>query len=292
MKMRRIILLILRAGRKFLSGCGIYKFYPIEVALNFLTPRLKSSFRAVANVEGHKMFLDSEDILDLSVWGVWEPLETELFKKEIKKGDVVLDIGAHIGYYTLIFAKLVGGNGQVYAFEPDPENFALLKKNVEINGYKNIVLVQKAVSNKTGKIKLYLCEDRKVDHSIYDPHDSRKSIDIEAIRLDDYFKDYKGKIDFIKMDIEGAEEGVIQGASSLLQKNKNVKIVTEFLPIALRRSGIEPKEYLKLLIKHGFSLYHINEQEKKIEPANIAELLETYTPERGNSTNLLCIREE
>lgn len=231
-------------------------------------------------VDGHKMFLDSKDSLHLSINGIYEPFETELVKKEIKKGDVVLDIGANIGYYTLIFAKLVGENGKVFAFEPDPTNFSLLKKNVEINGYGNrVVLVQKAVSNKTEKIKLYLCEDNKGDHRIYDSHDGRQSIEIEAIRLDDYFKNYNGTIDFIKMDIQGAEGWAIQGMHNLLKKNKTVKIVTEFWPIGLKGSGIDPDEYFKILIELGFKLYEINEQEKKIKPINIPKV-----------TNLLCMR--
>ncbi|MFQ6056825.1 MAG: hypothetical protein ACE5J3_12685 [Methanosarcinales archaeon] len=85
---------------------------------------------------------------------------------------------------------------------------------------------------------------------------------------------------------------MIQGMPLLLQKTNNLKIITEFWPIGLKRFGIEPEEYLKLLMKHRFTLYHINEQEKKIEPANIVELLETYTPEKENHTNLLCIREK
>lgn len=124
-----------------------------------------------------------------------------------------------------------------------------------MNGYKNVILVQKAVSNKTGKLKLYLSEDNPGDHRIYNSHDGRKSFEIEAIRLDDYFKDYDGKIDFIKMDIQGAEGWAIQGMLNLLKKNKTVKIVSEFWPIGLKRSGIEPDEYLKLLIELGFKLY-------------------------------------
>jgi FkbM family methyltransferase len=271
---------------KILPGIG--RFYPIRIANNFMIPHLKSNF---AVVQGHKMFLDSKDSLCLSIYGVYEPFETELVKKEIKKGDVVLDIGANIGYYTLIFAKLVGGEGKVFAFEPDPTNFTLLKKNVEINGYKNVIMVQKALSNKTGKIKLYLSEDNKGDHRIYDSGDNRQSIEIESIRLDDCFKNYNGGIDFIKMDIQGAEGGALQGMSNLLNKNKNVKIVTEFWPIGLKGFGIEPEDYLKLLLKHGFKLYHTNEEKKEIEEVtNIFKLLEIYTPEKGNYTNLLCTR--
>ncbi len=288
--MRKILFLAYKKIVKILSGHGIGKFYPIRVAHNFIIAHLKTTF---TEVDGHKMFLGRRDSLSLSIEGIYEQFETELVKKEIKRGDVVLDIGAHIGYYTLIFARLVGGDGKVFAFEPDPTNFALLKKNVEMNGYKNVILIQKAVSNKPGKLKLYLCEDNDVDHRIYNSHDGRESIEIEAIRLDDYFRDYDGRIAFIKMDIQGEEGG--GGMSNLLKKNKNVKIVSEFWPIGLKRFGTEPEEYLKLLLKHGFTLYHINEKEKKIEPIDIPKLLEIYNPDmhkKGNFTNLLCIKEK
>jgi len=288
--MRKILLSLYKKGKngvKILFGHGIGEFYPVKVINSFTISHLKSSF---AEVQGHKMFLDSIDTLGLSINGIYEPLETELVKKEVKKGDVVLDIGANIGYYTLIFAKLVGEEGKVFAFEPEPTNFALLKKNVEINGYKNVILVQKAVSNKTGKLKLYLCEDNLGDHRIYDPHDGRKSVGIEAIRLDDYFEGRDLKIDFIKMDIQGAEGGAIQGMLNLLRKNKTVKIVTEFWPGGLKRFGTDANEYLKLLTELGFKLYEINEQKEK-KPVNIPKLLERYTPEKEDFINLLCIRE-
>jgi len=291
---REISLSIYKTGLKILSGHETGRFHLVRVVHNFIFSHfichLKSNF---AEVRGHMMFLDSKDSLNLSIYGVHEPLETELVKEEIEKGDIVLDIGAHIGYYTLIFANLIGEDGKVFAFEPDPTNFDLLRKNVKINGYKNVILVQKAISHKTEKLKLYLSDDDSGGHAIYNPCDGRRqSIEIEAIRLDDYFQDYEGKIDFIKMDIEGAEEGALRGMSNLLRKNKNAKILTEFWPIALKRYGIDPEEYLKLLIEQGFTLYSINLQEKKIKPANICELSETYTPEKENQTSLLCIREE
>lgn len=232
------------------------------------------------------MFLDPIDTLSLSIWGIYEPLVTELFKREIKKGDVVLDIGAHIGYYTLLAAKLVGEKGKVFAFEPDPTNFGLLKRNVKTNGYKNVILVQKAISNKTEKIKLYLSKDNLGDHRIYNSHDGRQSIEIEAIRLDDYFKNHEEGVDFIKMDIQGAEGSAIQGMPLILQGSKNVKIVMEFWPMGLRRSSIKPEECLESLVRCGFKLFNINEQKKRIEPITIHQLMQMCTGE--NHTNVLC----
>jgi len=280
--MRKILLSIFKIGIKLLSGHGLGEIYPVGVTYHFLIRHLKSN---VAEVNGHKMFLDSKDSLGLSVFGVHEPFATELIKKEVMKGDVVLDIGAHIGYYTLIFAKLVGEEGKVFAFEPAPDNSALLEKNIKINGYRNVLVVEKAVSNKTGKLKLYLSEEDSADYRIYNSHDDRRSIEIEAIRLDDYFWDYDGKIDFIKIDINGAEGEALQGMSNLLKKNKNAKILTAFWPIGLKSFGIEPEEYLKLLIEYGFKLHLINEN--KIEPIAINELMQLCTQE--DFKNLLCL---
>ena len=88
--------------------------------------------------------------------GVNEKYETELFKKMVQDGMVVVDIGANIGYYTLIAAKLVGNKGIVYAFEPEPSNYELLCQNIAINGYTNVVPIEKAVSKTSGKTKLYV----------------------------------------------------------------------------------------------------------------------------------------
>lgn len=284
--MRKILLLIYKKITKILLGSGIRRFRFVKVIDNLIARFLKSDFVVI---QGHKMFLDPKDSLRLSLSGTYEPLETEVVKKIVKKGNTILDIGANIGYYTLLFAKLVGKKGRIIAFEPDPDNFALLKKNIEINNYKNVILVQKAVSDKTGKLRLYFCEDNKGNHRIYDSGDNRQSIKIESIRLDDYFKNYDGSINFIKMDIQGAEGGALQGMPNLLKKNK-VKIVTEFWPIGLKEFGIAPKEYLKLLIENGFKLYNANKQEKKIELITSAKLLEKYTIHNRKETNLLCIK--
>lgn len=243
----------------------------------------------VAQIRGHKMFLGPEDDLGLSIYGefVKENFETELVEKEIKKGDVVLDLGANIGYYTLIFAKLVGDTGKVFAFEPDPTNFALLEKNVQANGYNNVVLVQKAVSNKTGKINLYLSESH-LAHTIYDLGNHQKSIEVDTVCLDDYFKNYGGKINFIKMDIEGAEGCALQGMSSLLENNNSMEIITEFLPDSLKESDVQPEEFLASLIKHGFKLYHLDEQKERVRSITTAELIR-MCPGR-KYTNILCIK--
>lgn len=270
--MQKLVFSIYKRIVKIFSGHDIGRIYAIWIVHRSIVSWLKPTF---VEIQGHKMFLDPKDSLRLSIFP-YEPVETELVKREVKKGDIALNIGANIGYYTLILARLVGQEGKIYAFEPDPDNFALLTKNVEINNYQNVILEEKAVSNRTGKGRLYLSKYNKGDHRVYDCYDGRGSIEIEVTRLDDYFKGYNGKIDFIKLDVQGAEGGVIQGMLSLLEKTKNLKMLTEIWPPGLEKFGTGFKKYLRLLLEYGFKLYYINEEERKIEPITISQLLRIY----------------
>jgi len=249
----------------------------------------------IAIVQGHYMFLhdhESDRFISptLAATGVFEPLETELLQKEIKPGDVVLDIGANIGYYTLIFARLVGERGKVFAFEPDPVNFALLQKNVEMNGYQNVVLIHKAVSNKTGACRLFLSDINRGDHRVYDSNDGRPSIDIEVIELDTYFEHYDGRFDFIKIDIQGSEWAAVQGMKSLIQRHERIKMVSEFWPFGLKKFGVAAADYLDLLLKLGFRLYEIDRQQENLTQADPVHLLHTYVPDKEHFTNLFCVK--
>jgi FkbM family methyltransferase len=266
----------------------------LDIRSKIIVVMMANTIKPPCQVGEHKMFLDLKDAVitpTLFLRQIIEPLETELFKKEVKKNSIVLDLGANVGYYTLIFARLVGDDGKVFAFEPDPNNFALLKKNVEINGYQNVVLVQKAVSNKTGKGRLYLSKNNFGDHRIYDSNSKRKFIEIETVRLDDYFKDFDGKINFIKMDIQGAEPLALEGMAELLSRNRKLKILSEYWPLGIKRCEKDHEEYLKSLINYGFQLYTINEPKKKIEPCDISKILKTFPAEKENFTNLYCVKE-
>jgi FkbM family methyltransferase len=242
-------------------------------------------------VHGHRMYLDPLDSLCLSAKGVYEPFESDLILHEVRPGDVALDLGANIGYFTLMMARLVGPAGRIYAFEPDPENFTLLRKNIESNGYVNVELINKAVSNETGEKKLFLSEDNRGDHRLYDSADGRQSRAVSTIRLDDFFHQTPGKIDFIKMDIQGAEFWALSGAPELLQRNPNVVLITEFWPVGLHRAGVDPRKYLDLVSGLGFSTFEVIENERKIKNSSPDRLLSQYAPATERFTTLLCTRQ-
>src|SRR5262245_590665 len=168
--LKKILLLFIRPlyafKRRFLFNTNLRDWVPFWEGLR---GKLAKGVRLdyVDGVFGHRMYLDKLDSLQLSLRKVYEPIETRLVMDLVKPNQVVLDIGANIGYYTLIFSKLVGPGGRVYAFEPHPTNFSLLDRNVQTNGYKNATVVRKAVADATGSLKLYESELNSADHRIY-----------------------------------------------------------------------------------------------------------------------------
>lgn len=288
MNVRKLLLAIYHKLGKPFMGYGFAQNPFIKIVRNRTLSYLRQD---VIEIDGHTILLDSHDSLGLSKHKVFEPFETEICKREIKPGDIVVDIGANIGYYTLIFARLVGPNGKVYAFEPDPNNFELLRANIEANGYKNVVLEQKAVLNKLGEAKLHISFGNNGDHRLYDSNDGRSSILVEVVALDEYFKYRERAIDFIKMDIQGAEPGAFSGMRSLVQDNDNLKLTTEFWPAGLQRFGVTGADYLKMLENSSFYLYEIDESRKRLERLDASTILEMYPTESEDHTNLLLVKE-
>ena len=148
--MKKFLYAILKTLRKLASGKEktFRKFPLVTKTFNFLYQLVGPRGIVLAEVQGNKMFMDAK-ASGLVLTGYWEKYETELFKKVVKEGMTVVDIGAHIGYYTLIAANLAGKKGKVYAFEPEAENYSLLVKNIKVNGYQNIVTAKTTSSAMT-----------------------------------------------------------------------------------------------------------------------------------------------
>lgn len=273
---------------KIFAGSGLRRILLIEKTNLLVRSILKPEF-VITKKYGHKMFLDKIDSLYLSVYEDWEDFETSIMEKKLKRGHVVLDIGANIGFYTLIMAKLVGERGKVYSFEADPTNFNILKKNVEVNGYKNVVLINKVVLDKNGKIRFYIDEGNTAGNSLFRGN-KREYREIDCIKLDNYFNK-NDKINFIKMDIEGSEGRAIKGMSNLLKENKEIKIITEFYPKLLDGVGEEvnlgARDYLKFLKREKFKLYEIDEKGNSLILSQPNEILKKS---KNKWVNLFCER--
>ena len=272
--------------KKMSRGRGLGKNPFIKNILKNIKGNLKTEF---TEIQGSKMFLDPGDSLDLSINGVYGELDTQIVREQIKEGDIVIDVGANIGYYTLIFAQLVGKSGKVFAFEPEPKNFEILKKNIAINNYDNVIVEQKIVSEKNGKMKLYVSNSDIVGHRIQQMRDLENFVEVESVTLDDYMKKLSldDKVNFIKIDVEGFEPNVLEGSKKVLEKNNHLKIFTEFNREVVKKYGTEPKKMIDLLYEKGFEIYLPNYKENKINLTNADELL-TSKETLLENINLLC----
>jgi FkbM family methyltransferase len=285
--MKRKAYLVFRRFAKLFSNHQLRDRYPI---INSIYKKINRSLAPrKAEVLGHILFLDRDDSMALSLNGIYEPIETNVVIENVNLGDTILDIGANIGYYSLLFANLVGSEGKVYAFEPDPESFRLLEKNIRENSCEAIFPYQKAVSNENAEITLYLDRFNNLDHTIFESSDYRNAVSISAVRLDDFFEEDL-HVDFIKMDIQGAEGLALEGMKSLLDRNKQIKILTEFWPTGLSKAGIQPERFLTNLKNMGFILFDLK-KEGKTKEATPEDLIGIYLQKSNEHTNILCVRE-
>lgn len=132
----------------------------------------------------------------------------------IKEGEIVIDVGAHVGVFTIKASEAVGEKGLVVAIEPDPNNLALLKKNIRINGCNNVIVIGKAAGSSKGKAKLYL-HAISWGHSLYGKRPD--FVEVEVDTLDNIASQLKlKKIGFIKINAEGAELEVLRGAEKIM----------------------------------------------------------------------------
>ena len=202
-------------------------------------------------VEGFKLYIHKgKDLLSdsLLIEHQYEPLETTIIKELVQEGDIVVDAGANIGYYTVLLSKIVGHKGKVYAFEPDEECFNLLKRNCKENKCYNVVLINKALSEKEGKVKFYVDEKDRASSSILDGSIGQKVI-VQATTLD---KEVSEPVALMKMDIEGAELQGLKGGSRLLESCE--KMVIE---VPEKRKDFQ--DIKKLLIKSKYEIKRLDE---------------------------------
>ena len=247
--------------------------------------------KATAKPYSLEFYLDDSPVSkDIKTWGFYEQFETGIVRQWVKRGYTAVDIGAHIGYYSLILSRLVENIGRVFAFEPSPDSFKLLQKNVVLNRGTNVFLEQRAVLDRTGKTRLYFNTDNTADNRIA-RIDKAESTVIDCIKLDDYFRRYDSKIGFVKMDIQGAEFRALRGMINILDEYENIKLLLEFWPHGLRQNGDDPADLLTFLLDRKFRVSFVIRHKWKIEEITSPDsFLDSYSKHPGAFTNLLCKR--
>jgi FkbM family methyltransferase len=175
-------------------------------------------------LEGYRMKVDWSRFRAFA-YGTWEPEIVKAITEIVHEGFVAIDVGAHLGYYALVLSRLVGSNGKVIAFEPIPLNFRILSENIELNHCKNIRAVDKAVSDRSGRCEGAPPVETNSGSFSLIKKEGAPTIAVDAISLDDFLKDWDCPIDFIEIDVEGAEGLVIEGARKTIESYRPILLV-------------------------------------------------------------------
>ncbi len=219
--------------------------------------------------------------------GNYETYESKLIQEYIKPGDTVLDIGAHIGYYSLILADAVGPEGKVVCFEPEPNNFILLDHNLRKNGYMDRVhLRQHGLSDHKGSVEFSMNPYNTGDLRpwvIQEDGWTKKHMEVD--RLDDII-DPSSRTSLIKLDIQGGEIKALRGMQELFKEQTKLVVFTEFWPYGIKWAGGTIEEFLSFF--EGFQGFNIQEKEKQIVP--ITDWNSLVEPNTDQFTNILFIK--
>ena len=184
--------------------------------------------------------------------------------QNINTGDTIIDVGAHIGEYTLLGAKLVGDKGLIISVEPDHDSVISLKKNIILNNFKNYLILEKAVGEKIETKSLYKVNEEDV-YGYLDPYVENKKLkkysEIEVTTIDDIvLSNNLNIINLLKIDVEGFEYEVLLGCNDTLKKNKIKKIIIELHPSYLQSKGDNEELIHTFLKEHGFETKKIQEK--------------------------------
>ncbi len=182
----------------------------------------------------------------------YEPFESLLLLDQIKEDDIVIDVGANIGYYSLLMASKLGPKGKVYAFEPDPVNRSILEKNVKINRLEDSIIISDlAVYDRIGNSKLYLSDTNMGDHRLFldqNERGKRHEMVVNTTTLDVFWNSInRPVVSLIKIDTQGCEPYVIQGGAELIQ-SCHPDLFFEYWPYGYQQAGANfnrMKEFLK-----------------------------------------------
>jgi FkbM family methyltransferase len=271
-----------RLGKGF--GWGLHaRLY--RTARRLLDPRW-------VQLDGFRLRLDPyDDVLsyNLARGYPWEPTATRALRERLEPGMVVVDVGAHIGYYTLVASLAVGERGRVFAFEPEPRNLRLLRRNVETNGCTNVRVVDRAVGAACGPARLALDPRNTGGHSLVAAaRGDTPTIPVERVDLDGFLEREGVRPALVKIDVEGAERAVLAGMSRTLARPGPLVILIEYFPERLAEDGHPPESLLELLSSYGFALRAIEgDRLSDAMPAGaIAELAR-----RRRLLNVLCERD-
>lgn len=238
------------------------------------------------NVWGHSLQAVSADrllYLHLHRFGLMGRSERAALESRVRAGMHVMDIGANLGLYTLLLARLVGPTGSVIAIEPDPELFEALDTNCRINGADHVERIHAAAAARPGSLTLYRSLVNAGDNRVGGHSSSTtRRIDVQARTVDEIAGGRR--LDFVKIDVQGWEGEVFRGMKQVIERNPAMEILFEFWPFGLKRAGCDPARMLAELKSLGFAIRSIEENglnPEKLDGKKYMNLLATPASHAG-----------
>ena len=194
--------------------------------------------------------------------GYYEPETVALLGRLLEPGMHFLDVGAHVGQYTLFASPLVGQQGGVHCFEAEIDNYDCLKRNIDSNELKNVTATNVAVADEQGELTLYLGDSSNLGtNSLSPPHNSTgRSYVVPSITLDLWCEQHElNRVDVVKVDIEGAEFKMLKGANNLLSRETAPVFLMELNQSQLAAQGASAEALLSLMRIHGYEFYSVDD---------------------------------
>jgi FkbM family methyltransferase len=186
---------------------------------------------------------------NLVKWRVWEAGETRFLSALLRGGDTFVDVGANVGYFSVLGASCVGAEGSVIAVEPEPRNLELLRANLARNGCAQASVIAAAAYSEPGWMPLALNESNRGDHRLAPLGES--SLHVRCVRLDDVLPD---SVDVIKIDTQGFDHDVVEGLSRTIERNPELVVMTELSLRELESRGVVAADVLAAYVGLGFEL--------------------------------------
>jgi FkbM family methyltransferase len=224
------------------------------------------------DLESHALYVMPRDYIGSAILQTksHEPHVTKLIQRELKRGDVFLDIGANLGFFTMLSSRIVGEAGKVISLEPNPLNLQLIYASILRNAAHNVRIYPYAASDRTGILRFLTVGSNGGVMNDDDKRDT--SMLVQAVTLDEFLKDER-RIDLVKLDIEGHEISALKGMIGLLKRHEP-KIITEFHPWAMRLNELgEPEEYLDFLFGLKYKIAVVRDKDELIEVTSPAEVM-------------------
>lgn len=200
---------------------------------------------------------------------IYEPEIVQLMLRVLRQGDHVIDVGANIGYFTVLTAMLVGSSGRVTAYEPGPDNLPTLKENIKLNQLANVTVIEQPVWCREEKVTFYLNSDNRSSHSLVDPggwfhniktRENPNPVEMRAATIDSISTISARNTKLIKIDTEGSEQHVLEGASTFLDSYQPPYIVVELNPWGLTQAGHNERTLRNFMRDFGYEMFFLDKR--------------------------------